>query len=910
MASELHESGPGHHEGLAFKSMQINLATIEQHAGEKLRRIDRGAASGGERLAALRKFLKIETERLRLRHRFGLSGTEIIQARSLIVDLLIQRMAETAAGERGSLGEGLAVVALGGYGRRELAPHSDIDIMFLYGGRRNEAEARGLSEAILYLLWDVGFTVGHSLRSLRECMQMAKEDAVSRTALLDARLLWGHGALFAELTSKLEADVYRPRRAALLEEILAERVSRYTKFGEAVCMQEPNIKETAGGLRDVHAQQWALRLAGEHAAEPGAERAESEARALAADYDFLLRVRNEMHFLTGRRTDLLSFDLQAQAARNLGYTATGQTQASEVFMRDYYLHARRLHRLTSLRLQRATARPSRGRWFTRARQTAAVGGFVMRDGELDLAPEAQSLDGERLLLAFGYGQATGAAFSGSLQEAVERHLPEVNRRFRASAEAARAFLKLLRTRGRAAAVLRRMHDLGFLGKYLPEFARITCLVQHDLYHRYTIDEHTLRALEALDQLAESRSRLLERYRGIYAEIEDPAVLHLGLLLHDIGKGLGGGHTEKGVTIAERICARLHLEESTTEGVLFLIRHHLLMSHISQRRDLSDEKVIRDFAASLGTPDRLKMLCLLTYADTNGVGPGVWNEWKDALLWELYQKAEAALAPGAAELEDIEPLRHRIAQMLASEVDVDAVREHFRLLPDSYARQTPPQVIIEHIRLCHALNARPVRLSWRVNASARCTDLHLCARNRRGLFAAIAGTLAAQGVNILSVQLNTRTDGLAVDSLKVRDTAGEPITDPRRWELIETEIRRALSGETDIAEAVRRRLRAGASRLGRRLRANPTATRIAWDNRSSDRSTILEVRAADRPGLAYRIASALAGRDLDINFAKVATEKNLALDIFYVTDARGAKLPDAELPAIECAIRDALADAAA
>lgn len=885
--------------------MQINLATIEQHAGEKLRRIDR-VPSAVERLTALRKFLKIESERLRLRHRFGLSGGEIVQARSLIVDLLIQRVAETARAAGG--GDGLAVIALGGYGRRELAPHSDIDLLFLHGGRRDQTEAQALSESILYLLWDVGFTVGHSLRSLRECLQMAKDDVVSRTALLDARLLWGHPVLFAELMTKLDADVYRPRRTALIEELMAERTARYAKFGEAVCMQEPNLKETAGGLRDLHTMQWAVRLADEGApVELSGIRTEREAKALSADYEFLLRVRNELHFLTGRRTDMLSFDLQAQAARHLGYAETEQMQASEVFMRDYYLHARRLHRLTQMQLRRATARPPRVRWFQRARATAAIGGFVMRDGELDLAPEAPPLDGERLLLAFGYGQATGAAFSGALQEAVEQQLPRVNRYFRASAEAARAFLKLLRTRGRVATVLRQMHDLGFLGKYMPEFARITCLVQHDLYHRYTVDEHTLRALETLDELANSRSRLLERYREIYTEVEDPALLHLGLLLHDIGKGLGGGHTEKGVTIAERICARLQMDAPATEGVLFLIRQHLLMSHISQRRDLSDEKVVLDFAAEVGTLDRLRMLCLLTYADTSGVGPGVWNEWKDALLWELYQKTAAVLSPGAAFSEEIEPLRQRIAQMLASEVDVDTVREHFRLLPESYARQTPPQVIIEHVRLSHALNARPVRLSWRVNAAARCTDLHLCARNRRGLFAAIAGTLSAQGVNILSVQLNTRADGLAVDSLKVRDTAGEPITDPLRWEQIETEMRRALGGEFDIAAAVARRLRSGGTRLGRRLRPAPASTRINWDNQSSDRSTILEVRTADRLGLAYRIASTLAARDLDINFAKVATEKHLALDIFYITDAAGAKLDDARLPAIEEAIRAALDD---
>jgi [protein-PII] uridylyltransferase len=889
--------------------MQINLATIEQHADEKLRRIEAQPA-GAERLAALRKFLKIETQRLHLRHRFGISGTEIVRARSLIVDLLIQRLAPAAAtaGE-GRRGEGLAIIALGGYGRQELAPHSDIDLLFLHHSRRDEAAAQELSEAILYLLWDVGFTVGHSLRTLRECIAIAKEDSTSRTALVDARLLWGSSRLFDNLASRLEEDVFKTQGRTLLDELMSERASRYAKFGDVVCLQEPNIKETAGGLRDLHTLFWAGRIAYGHATLPKLAAShlisERDAKALNTAYDFLLRVRNQLHFQTGRRTDLLSLDQQQVVARNLRYTDTEELQASEVFMRDYYLHARRLHRLTTMHLLRAVRRPEKARWFSRMRQTATTGGFIMRDGELDLAPGVRPLDLERLMLAFSYSQATGAAFTGAMQEAVEENLPGVNRRYRSSPEAAGAFLKVLRARGRVAQALRQMHELGFLGKYIPEFARITCLVQHDLYHRYTVDEHTIRAIETVDDLANSRSRILERYRQVYSDLSDPAVLHLGLLLHDIGKGLGGGHTEKGVTIAKRICSRLQLDEETTSNVIFLIRHHLLMSHISQRRDLADEKVIASFAATVGTVDRLRMLCLLTYGDTNGVGPGIWNEWKDALLWELYLKAHQILSPEMAEDHTIERLRQRIAQMLASEVDLEAVREHFNLLPEAYARHTGPQVIIEHIRLAHSLNLRPVRASWRVNVQARCTDLHICARNRRGLFSNIAGALTAQGVNILSVHLNTRGDGIAVDSLKVRDTAGEPITDPARWEQIEGEIKRALSGELDLAAAVARRLRGQSSRLGRRRSPSSPQTRITWDNQSSDKSTILEVRTADRLGLAYRITSTLAGLDLDIVFAKVATEKNLALDIFYVTNAAGEKLANEDLPAIEEAITTVL-----
>jgi [protein-PII] uridylyltransferase len=911
---------------MSASEMQINLATIEQHAGEKLRRIE-SQPSSAERLIALKKFLKIETQRLHLRHRFGIGGTQIVAARSLIADLLIQRIARAAVEERfggGSQTDQFAIVALGGYGRQELSPYSDIDILFLHQGRKDSTYAAELSEAILYLLWDIGFTVGHSVRSLSECVSIAKEDIVSRNSMIDARLLWGSDSVFRTLNERLDEEIFEKKKRELLDELMAERTARYHKFGEVACLQEPNVKESAGGLRDLHSLLWTARVAYGHATLAALAGAgvipERGVKAINAAYDFLLCVRNELHFLTGRRTDLLSLDLQQLAARNQHYTDTAQQQASEIFMRDYYLHARRLHRLCEAHLQRAVAKQEKRGWFSRARTAPAIGGFVMRDGALDLETSAggvgggagggreDMLDGHRMMLAFGYAQATGAGLSTNLQEAIQASLPAVNRAFRSSPEAAQAFVKMLRTKGRVAAGLRMMHELDFFGKFLPEFGRITCLVQHDLYHRYTVDEHTLRAIETIDELANSRSKTLERYRNIYQQLVDPAILNLGLLLHDIGKGLGGGHTEKGIRIAERVCQRLQLDRETSEKVIFLIREHLKMSHISQRRDLADEKVIHDFAAQMGTLDHLNMLTLLTYGDINAVGQGVWNEWKDVLLWELYTKARAVLCPDEAGERDIEPLRQRIARMLASEVDYGEVRGHFQLLPEEYARSTPPQTIIEHIRLAHSLNTRLVKTSWRINTQSRCTDLHLCARNRRGVFAAVAGALTAQGVNILSVHLNTRSDGLAVDSFKVRDTAGEPITDPQRWEQIDNSIRRALSGELDVAAAVAKRLQAqSGSRLQRRRMFPPAITQINWDNQSSDKSTILEVRTVDRLGLVYRITSTLTALDLDIGFAKVATEKHLALDVFYVANATGEKLRDVDLPVIEEAIRDALSE---
>jgi [protein-PII] uridylyltransferase len=899
--------------------MQIHLATIERYANEKLRRIENQSDSA-ERLTALKKFLKTETQRLHLRHRFGIAGGQVVAARSLIVDLLIRRITRTTVEKQfGSTAadEEFAIIALGGYGRQELSPHSDIDIMFVHQGRKELARITKLSEAILYLLWDVGFKVGHSLRALNECVSIAKEDSISRNSMIDARLLWGNEKLFETLVERLDKEVFEKQKREILNDLLSERTSRYSKFGEVVCVQEPNVKETAGGVRDLHVLLWAARVAyGRHKTLEGFAKAgfipERDARAIHTAYDFLLGVRNELHFLTGRCSDLLSLDLQQQVARNQRYADTAQQQASEIFMHDYYVNARRLHRLCEAHLNRATSKQGKKGWFSRSRKTPAFGDFVLRDGVLNVensdSTSETKLHGKDMMQAFTYAQAKGANLSTDLQETIQLNLSAVNRSFLASTEAAEGFINILRQKGRVARGLRLMHDVDFLGKFMPEFGRITCMVQHDLYHRYTVDEHTLRAIETLDNLANSDSKTLERYRNVYKEINDPAVLHTGLLLHDIGKGLGGGHTEKGIKIADRVCARLQMDAQASEQVKFLIREHLKMSHISQRRDLADDKVIQDFAAQMGTLDHLNMLTLLTYGDINGVGAGVWNEWKDALLWELYIKARAVLQPGEDEERNLERLSKKIVRALAGEVDSEAIRNHFALLPPEYVSSTPAQTIIEHIKLVNSLSTRLVKTSWRINAQSHCTDLHLCTRNRRGLFAAITGALTAQGINILSVHLNTRTDGLAVDSFKVRDTAGEPIIDPAQWDDIDNAIRRALSGELNVGTAVMKRLRAESSpRLQKKKLQTPSVTRITWDHQFSDKSTILEVRTGDRLGLVYKIASTLTAFNLDIVFAKVATEKNRAFDIFYVTGANGEKLAEMNLSAIEEAIRYALSE---
>lgn len=898
--------------------MQINLKTIERHAMGKLRLIDSKNSGSTD---ALKNFLRIETQRLRRKSRFA--GKEVSSARSLIIDILIRQLAQKLLSEK--VGDQFAIVALGGYGRRELSPYSDIDLLFLHRNSKDSYRAAEYSEIILHKLWDIGLTVGHSLRSLNKCISIANEDIVSRNSMVDARLIWGNEELTFDLHRRLDKEVFEKQKTKLLYELLDERKSRYTKFGDAVCILEPNVKETAGGLRDLHSMMWMFRIAYGVSDLSQAVTEEiiskSDAGKIETDYEFVMKVRNELHFTTGRINDRLTSDQHTVIAEYQGYEATQSLMSSEIFMRDYYMHARRLHLLCDSYIRRIETDRKR-KWFYGLQKTTDVNGFIIRDGILDLGTinkdqasdeSSNALAPNLMMLAFGYAQATGAGLSASIRNAISAGLNSIDGNFIKDTENGAVFLRMLGARERVSHVLRLMHDTNFLGRFLPEFGRITCLVQHDLYHKFTVDEHTLRAIRFLDFSDKTPGKEKEqaRYRKLYADLTDPAILHLGILMHDIGKGLGGGHTEKGIKIAEEVCFRLGATFEFTDGVLFLVREHLKMSHISQRRDLSDESVIESFAEQVGTVDKLKMLTLLTYADINAVGPGIWSEWKDTLLWELYFKAQVLLTAPYQEERDPEslllPLMTHIGGMLANEVKHDEIQRHFDLLPDDYARVTPPTTIIEHIRLAYSGNSRPAKTSWRIDVQARCTDMHLCAGNRRGLFALVAGVLTTQGINILSANLNTRSDGLAIDSFKIRDFAGQTITDPARWNRIDDAINRALTGDLDVGSGVATRLKAQKESTWKKKRRSSVRTTINWDNLASNKSTILEVRTSDRLGLAFKIAGAITSLYLDIVFAKVATEKNLALDIFYITDSDGKKLDDSRLPEIEEVIHRALGE---
>ena len=905
--------------------MRINLETILTQANEKLP-ASYNARDHEEQVEAFRSFLKVETERLRIRHRFGLPGSEIVAGRSYVIDLVVCRVCQLAASDL-DLTEadlnGFAAVALGGYGRKELCPFSDIDILFLYAGRKTQF-IKKLVEPVLYILWDAGLTVGHSFRSVSECVSIAKEDIVSRNAMSEARLITGSQELFRRFVRELDETVFKKKREtdAFVEEMKLQLQSRYEKFGSTVCLQEPNVKESAGGLRDLHSVLWVghtrygCRGLDDLRAQDHISGAEYGAARRA--YDFVLRVRNEAHFSTGRHTDLLTLDLQPVLAANLGYERRRGLQASELFMRDYYQRASQLHSFAEDFLTRAFQNNKPG-WksaLSRSGSSKSKENYVVKQGWLQPRGSLSEfeIDPLRILEAFTVAQSEGVGLSTELKLAIRRSLPGIDRRMRDSAAAGPAFVEMLRRPGRVAATLRSMHETGFLGRFLPEFGRITFLVQHDFYHRYTIDEHTLKTTEALDRLANGllgdseRFAHADRFAKTLGEIKDTAPLYLGLLLHDIGKGHGGGHVAKGVRIAERVCSRLGLEQKASQRVIFLVRQHLLMSHLSQRRDTADESLVEEFARTVGDIESLNLLLLLTYGDMSGVAPGVWNDWKASLLWDLYAGAKAVLTGGSKPRSDPgrrEKVKQKVALLLLPEFLPSEVERHFAMMPERYLRITDPDQIAQQLRLVRQLDSQSLVTAWKIGADRHFTELTVCTRDSAGLFARIAGTLTASGLNILSADLNTREDGVVIDTFRVSEVGGHQPVKSDRWPKIEETLREGIEGRLDVADAVER-WRIKIRRPRRRTTRPPVQPSVRFDSESSATSTVVEVRAEDAPGLAYRISSTLAQLGLDITFAKIATDKNNALDVFYVTDSDGQKLLPTFMPAVEAALIDALA----
>jgi [protein-PII] uridylyltransferase len=868
---------------------------------------DSGRASFEEKrplyLAAGKHFLNRYGEILRCEHAAGADGERIVRSIAAMVDTLMKKLFQCVTSDVKSPGRGkeqIALVATGGYGRGELNPYSDIDIMFLYSGKDGR-RVEDIANKILYFLWDMRLDVGYSVRTVDDCIEMAESDSTVKTALLDSRLICGNLPLFKDLQCVTLAQIMTRGSDAFIRQKIAELEARREKYGSSVYLLEPNIKEGEGGLRDLHAALWIgkirFKVSDVRELVMKGVLSEEELATYRDSLSYLWRIRNELHYLADRRNDQLTFGDQSNVASFLGYRDKGNALGVEEFLRDYYLHATRVEQFWSLMVSKCLHRQekSRGILGYLVRRPIGEGFFIVR-GELSIPDEKTIAENPaRLMMLFEYAQKHGVELGVQVKELVRSNLHLIHDKFRRSREVNASFLAILRGSKGVGETLRLMHYLGVLIRFIPEFERVYCKAQHDLYHIYTVDTHSLFAVEEIVRLRSGTHRealpLLSRLAG---EVEKRELLLLAVLIHDIGKGEGGNHSEIGAAMVPTLARRMGLSKEDSERLEFLLRHHLLFAHIAQRRDLHDEKMIIQFARQMGTSENLKMLYLLTYADLKAVGPDVWTEWKAMLMEELYEKTFAVLERGdfkfEARSERVKNARKKVMEILESEYPPGQIKEELKALTTRHVLSNPPSALAEHIRMLLALGSSPFISRIRHETEGGFSNYAICTLDTPGLFSMIAGVMAANGINILGAQIHTSTNGKALDVLQVNSPQGFVITDEARWERMEEDLCQVIQGKVRVKTLVARRNRP--TLLTEKVKPRfPTVIEI--DNDVSRDYTVLDIYTHDKVGLLYRITSTLSELGLYIGVSKISTKIDQVADVFYVKDIFGHKITSEE-----------------
>lgn len=917
--------------------MPTLLDKIEVNAAQRLT-VPRGTPPARE-LARYKRFLKVESHRLKMLHRAGGGGREVCRARAAVLDSLIRHILQAVAGSEAKAARVLdtvAVVAIGGYGRGELNPFSDIDIMFLHSGAqvtngRARESMSAATEGLLYTLWDLGFKVGHSVRSVEDCAVMANADMQSKTSLLEARLVAGPPALFERMQNVVIAKCVRGHEDEYIESRIADQDARRAKFGHSAYMQEPNIKNGSGGLRDYQNLLWMIyfkyRARDLEQIQKQGLITPLEVRQLQSAYDFLLRVRTELHYQENRAMDVLTRNLQPAVAHQLGFTDRAPGRRVEKFMRCVYTHMRHIYLISRLLEQRLALSREPGRfsalgrlWRTRpwAGKTEPVDGFEVSDGRLKLQNTRALRDQpRRLMRAFLHAQQRGVEFHPDLVQALRAHLHRVDRSFLADPHVHATFLEILNQRGNVAPILRLMHEIGFLGKYLPEFGKLTCLVQHEFFHQYTADEHTLVCLEKLDQIWDATEPPFAAYKELFRGLDQPYILYLALLLHDAGKASDqGDHSGVSARLAQRVARRLGLDGVVAHVLCLVIEHHLLMAVVSQRHDLDDPSVIRNFMARIQTESNLNLLTLLTFADAQGTSPDLWNGFKDSLLWTLHHKARAIVqaqtGQHSPETRQREQLVEQVRKLMPRSFDPAELQAHLDHMPARYFAYREPRDIVSdlalahrfmHLQIAEADQALDPVLAWHNEPDRGHTSLTLCTWDRAGLFAKIVGCLAACGLSVSSARIHTRADGIVLDNFQVTEAPKGGLVERVRREQFEEMLKKALreTGKVLLPPPL----------AAARRKDWPTEplvpTVVSLDNETSDFFTVIQVQTEDRVGLLHAIAQALTELDLDLVSAKIATEKGAAIDSFNVTTVDGEKIRGSQeqkliVDRIEAAVR--------
>ncbi len=798
--------------------------------------------------------------------------------------------------------DGIAVSAVGGYGRGTLAPGSDIDLLFLMPQKLSDTMHKAV-EFMLYLLWDMGFKVGHATRSIDECIRLSKGDMTIRTAILETRFVCGKEDLVSELHRRFDQEVTNNTAPEFIAAKLAERDERHRKAGDSRYLVEPNVKEGKGGLRDLQTLFWIAKYK-YHVRDSGdlvrlGVLSRQEWHLFQKADDFLWAVRSHMHYLTGKPEERLYFDIQPEIARNLGYQARPGLSAVERFMKHYFLIAKDVGDLTrifaaTLEEQQAKAAPgitaAIGRFANRPRKIAGTVDFLDDRGRIALArPDVFKRDPIAIMRLFHVADLNGLEFHPDALKAVTRSLSLIDHEFRENEEANRLFLDVLTSRRDPGFILRRMNEAGVLGRFIPEFGKIVSMMQFNMYHHYTVDEHLIRTVEVLSEIDKGKAEELHPLAAkVMPAIEERQALYVAVLLHDVAKGRQEDHSIAGARVARKLCPRFGLNPKQTELVAWLIEQHLLMSMVAQTRDLHDRKTITDFAEKIQSLDRLNMMLVLTVCDIRAVGPGVWNGWKGQLLRTLYYETELLLSGGFSQVPRKERARHA-AEQLAHALGGWSQKDQKRYTKLHYEPYLLSVALEDQVRHAHFIRqadkaGQALATMVRTDSFHAITEITVLAPDHPRLLSVIAGACAAAGANIADAQIFTTSDGRALDTIMVNREFPIDEDEMRRAATIGKMIEDVLSGKKRLPEVIATR-----SKGKKKNKTFPVQPDVTISNSLSNKFTVVEVECLDRIGLLAEITAVLADLSLDIHSARITTFGEKVIDTFYVTDLVGQKV---------------------
>ena len=799
------------------------------------------------------------------------------------------------------------VMGLGGYGRKELSPFSDIDLLFLYPDK-NDPQVEEAIRKVLYPLWDVGYDLGYSVQSIGDCLELARSEPQFLTALLDARRINGSSAL-AHLLKTQTGNLLKDGQGLLWQDyILKEREKRHLRYGDSAFFLEPHLKEGLGGLRDIHVLLWIGKALYEapdlYSLEKLGLLSWGDRDGLIHSHQFLLRLRNQLHYLAGRKTDQLSFEFQEALTEWAGIKQQGDILPVEVFMREVYKHLQQVQTIHQNFFERLAEQGQKGEKHREILEP----GIFLEGGRIYLESAKWILDNPPVLMKlFWYALKKEARLSQETIGLIKQCLNLVDKDFQQSRMVSELFLDIIKDLKTPRALLETMLQTGLLTKYIPEFEATVCRTQFDTYHVYTVDIHLLLTLVELKKIGQGFYMKEEPLLfGIWGEIEDFSVLYLAGLFHDLGKGQGKNHAHQGAQMIPQIAERLKLPLQASKAISFLVKNHLLLVEAALRRDLNDEELIIRLAQSIQDFSTLKMLYLLSYADALATSARAWNSWKSLLLKDLFFKILHILEKGewasGLALETIGTSQRQVMELLEKEVSEKEVKDLLEGMPSSYLLSIPPESIAKHLRLLRQMDGKP--FLWTVEKKEEWYEIFICCHDRPGLFSRLTGVLSLNNINILGAQIFTRPDRIALDIFQVHPPL-DPLFAEETWERVYDQLSKAISGKLSLDYRLAQKKPALILFPGPRITAE---SQVLIENHGSDFCSIVEVYTQDRLGLLYTITKTLSEMELNISFAKISTKVDQVVDVFYVTDLDGQKIYDEErLEEIKKAILFALTE---